>query len=140
MSAKSVIKHLLIRVHMLDIEEQFMPINLWRNFSVSIAIILHMQDNTSMNINKGKSHMSHLVASSVYNQSKKLSFLKCICFLNSFLYDIQLTQFGKALFTDRYTWQNFRLRFLRLVINCVESIYKTQTSRTKVLPCVTVDE
>ena len=32
----------------------------------------------------------------------------------------------KVLFTYEYTWQNFRLGLLRLVNNCVESIYKTQ--------------
>ena len=31
---------------------------------------------------------------------------------------------GLVICTKRYTWQNFRLRFLRLVNNCVESIYK----------------
>ena len=46
----------------------------------------------------------------------------------------------KVLFTDRYTWQNFRLRLLRLVNNCIESIYKTQKSKTKVMPCVKVGE
>ena len=47
---------------------------------------------------------------------------------------------NKVLFTDRYTWQNFCLRLLRLLNNCVESIYNTQKSKTKVLPCVTVGE
>jgi len=37
-----------------------------------------------------------------------------------------------------YTWQNFLLRLLHLVNNCIEFIYKTQKSKTKVMPCVTV--
>ena len=33
----------------------------------------------------------------------------------------------KVPFTDCYTWQKFRLWFLRLLVNnCIESIYKTQ--------------
>jgi hypothetical protein len=44
----------------------------------------------------------------------------------------------KVLFTDHFTWQNFRL--LRLVNNYVESIYMTQKTKTKVLPSETVDE
>ena len=35
---------------------------------------------------------------------------------------------AKVLFCNRYTWWNFRLLLLRLVDNCVESIYKTQKS------------
>ena len=31
----------------------------------------------------------------------------------------------KIVFTQRYTWQNFASRVLRLVNNCIESIYKT---------------
>ena len=54
--------------------------------------------------------------------------------------EIIVLLFDKVLFTDRYTWQNLRLRLLRLVNNCVESIYKTQKSKTKFLPCVTVGE
>ena len=34
----------------------------------------------------------------------------------------------KELFTDRYAWQNFCLRLLRFVNNCIESIYKMQNS------------
>ena len=49
-------------------------------------------------------------------------------------------EYGKVLFTDCYTWQKFHLILLRLENNCLESIYKTQKSKTKVLPCVTVDE
>ena len=40
----------------------------------------------------------------------------------------------KVLFTDRYKWQNFRLRLLRLVNRLYAVIYKTQKSKTKVLP------
>ena len=39
---------------------------------------------------------------------------------------------GKVLFTHRYTWWNFCLRLLRLVNNCLESIYKTQKSQMKI--------
>ena len=46
----------------------------------------------------------------------------------------------KVLFTDRCRWQNFRPSLLRLVNNCVESIYKMQQTRTKVLPSATVGE
>ena len=46
----------------------------------------------------------------------------------------------KAPFTDRCRWQNFRPSLLRLVNNCVESIYKMQKTRTKVLPSATVGE
>ena len=33
----------------------------------------------------------------------------------------------KIVFTQRYTWQNFASIVLRLVNNCVESIYKIDT-------------
>ena len=46
----------------------------------------------------------------------------------------------KVLFTDRCRWQNFHPSLLRLVNNCVESIYKTQKTRKKVLPSATVGE
>ena len=46
----------------------------------------------------------------------------------------------KVLFTDRCRWQNFCPSLLRLVNNCVEFIYKTQKTRTKVLPSATVIE
>ena len=45
----------------------------------------------------------------------------------------------KVLFSDHLRWQNFCPSLLRLVNNCVESIYKTQKTKTKVLPSVTVD-
>ena len=45
------------------------------------------------------------------------------------------------LLTDRLTWQNFFLNsHLRLVNNCLESIYKTQKTKMNVLPCETIDE
>ena len=47
---------------------------------------------------------------------------------------------AKVLFTDCCRWQNFRPSLLRLVNNCVESIYKMQKTRTKVLPSATVGE
>ena len=47
---------------------------------------------------------------------------------------------GIVLFTDCYKWQNFRLWFLHLVDNCIESIYKTQKSQTKILLCVKVGD
>ena len=50
------------------------------------------------------------------------------------------TRLNKVLFTDPYTWQNFCLKLLCLVNNWVETIYKTQNSKTKALPCVTVSE
>ena len=46
----------------------------------------------------------------------------------------------KVLFTDRYTWQNFRLRFLHLVNRLYTVIHEKQKSKTKVFPCVTVGE
>ena len=45
----------------------------------------------------------------------------------------------KVLFTNRYTWQNFFLRFLHLVNRLYVIFYKTQ-KQTKVLPCLTVGE
>jgi hypothetical protein len=47
---------------------------------------------------------------------------------------------SKLLFTDRYTWQNFRLQFLHLVNRLCTVIHKTQKLYTKVLSCVTVGE
>ena len=47
---------------------------------------------------------------------------------------------AKVLFTDCCRWQNFHSSLLRLVNNCVESIYKTQKTSTKVLPSATVGE
>mgnify|MGYP001452831514 CR=1 FL=1 len=44
----------------------------------------------------------------------------------------------KVLFIDHFRWQNFRPSLSRLVNNCVESIYKTQKTKKKVLPSVTV--
>ena len=52
----------------------------------------------------------------------------------------QKYQFTKVLFTDRCIWQNFRPSLWRLVNNCVESIYKTPKTRTKVLLYARVDE
>ena len=46
----------------------------------------------------------------------------------------------KVLFTDCCRWQNFCPSLLHLVNNCVESIYKTQKTRTKILPSVTVGD
>ena len=45
----------------------------------------------------------------------------------------------KVLFIDHLRWQNFCPSLLRLVNNYVESIYKTQKTKRKVLPSVTVD-
>ena len=47
---------------------------------------------------------------------------------------------SKVLFANCCQWQNFRPSLLRLVNNCVESIYKTQNTRTKVLPSAMVGE
>ena len=46
----------------------------------------------------------------------------------------------KVLFTDRCRWQNFCPSLFHLANNCVESIYKTQKTRAKVLPSATVGE
>ena len=46
----------------------------------------------------------------------------------------------KALFTSGCRRQNFRPCLLRLVNNCVESIYKTKKTRTKNLPFATAGE
>ena len=40
--------------------------------------------------------------------------------------------FNKVLFTNHCRWQNFHPSLLCLVNHCVESIYKTQKTRTKV--------
>ena len=58
----------------------------------------------------------------------------------TFIYHLS-GKFGdsKVLFTDRYTWQNFRLQFLRLV-NRLRSDSQDPKIKTKVLPCVTVGE
>ena len=53
-------------------------------------------------------------------------------FKNKFLF--------KVLFTDCYTWQNFRLRLWRLINRLYTVIHKMKKSKTKVLPCVTVSE
>ena len=47
---------------------------------------------------------------------------------------------SKVIFTDRCRWQNFHPSLLRLVNNFLESIYKMQKTRTKVLPFATVSE
>merc|ERR1712008_153874 len=64
--------------------------------------------------------------------------------INSILYSLSnnshfksLSQKTKVLFTNHCRWQNFRPSLLRLVNNYVESIYKTQKTRTKVLPSAT---
>ena len=44
----------------------------------------------------------------------------------------------KVLFTDHYTWQNFCLRNLCIVITAQKSIYKTQNQQTNVLSYVMV--
>ena len=46
----------------------------------------------------------------------------------------------KVLFIDHLRWQNFCPSLLRLVNNCVESIYKIQKTRVKVMPSATVSE
>ena len=46
----------------------------------------------------------------------------------------------KVLFTNRLRWQKFCPSLLHLMNNCVESICKTQKTRTKVLPSATVGE
>ena len=47
---------------------------------------------------------------------------------------------AKVLFTDCHKWRNFHPSLLHPVNNCVESIYKTQKTRTKVLTSATVGE
>ena len=46
----------------------------------------------------------------------------------------------KVLFTNHYTWQNSRLRLLRLVNRLLAVIHKAQKSKKKVLPFVTVGD
>ena len=46
----------------------------------------------------------------------------------------------KVLFADRYTWQNFCLRLLRLVNRLYAVSHKMEKSMMKVLPYVTVSE
>ena len=46
----------------------------------------------------------------------------------------------EMLFTHRYTWQNFRLSLLHLVNRLYAVIHRTQKTKTKVLPCVTMGE
>ena len=50
----------------------------------------------------------------------------------------RVTKNTKVIFIDHNTWQNFCLRLLRFENNCVEFNYKTQKSKTKVLPWVTI--
>ena len=47
---------------------------------------------------------------------------------------------NKVLFIDSCSWQNSCPNLLCFMNNCVESIYKTQKARTKVLPLATVRE
>ena len=47
---------------------------------------------------------------------------------------------SKVLFTDRCRWQNFRPSLLLSLNSCVESIYKTQKTKTNVLPSATIGE
>ena len=71
--------------------------------------------------------------------SQKLRSFACIRMRSASLKSKEQTV-NKVLFTDCYTWQNFRLRLLCLVNNCVESNYKTEKAKMKDLPCVTVGE
>ena len=61
-------------------------------------------------------------------------------FIMAFLADQGSQICAKVLFTNHCRSQNFRPSLLRLVNNCVESTYKTQKTRTKVLPSATVGE
>ena len=67
---------------------------------------------------------------------EKLIFPKIKTIWFPFHFSDALSLDGKVLFTDCYTWQNFRPRLLVHVNDCVEY----QKSRMKVLSCVTVGE
>ena len=83
---------------------------------------------------------------------KTFPFQRFKCFFDTTIFCLQpqhqiwivtfpiLRSVNKVLFTNRCRWQNCHPSLLRLVNNNVESIYKMQKTRMKVLPSATVGE
>ena len=109
---KTVLEEILDSSHCLQ-KFSLNPKNLYcRNSDVILNLILYTSDAW---IHNGKTRYRHRFFDQIGHETTHAS--------NGNEYF-----FTKVLFTDRYTWQNFRLQFLRLVNRLYTIIHKTQKS------------